>query len=144
MDRMHFIALLDQPFEDGMRHPAEDYLKTILPLDVAGCHNWLTEILTDSYPLRPSLCASILRCIGRLDYDHFGSWGMKTIKNALKNEDFEVRDAAIRALEKWGGDASIEILSKHNDTEGWLREYVEQVIIDLSKEKTDGHSGGKN
>jgi hypothetical protein len=53
----------------------------------------------------------------------------------LSHTDLEVREAAIRALEMWGGQESIEILKAYIDSEriAWLKSYVIQAINDLTK-----------
>lgn len=125
-------ALLDEPIEDGVTHPGEGLIDEALREDSSDCQNWLSQVLVEHYATRPSLCASIVRCIGRLDYDQVRGWGMRVIDDALRNRDAEVREAAIRALEAWGGPAALEMLRRHKDAEAWLNEYVQQVIVDLS------------
>ena len=124
--------LLDEPIEDGVTHPAEGLIDEALRADSSDCQNWLSQVLVEHYPTRLSLCASIVRCIGRLDYDRVRGWGMRVADDALRNRDAEVREAAIRALEAWGGPAAIDMLRRHKDAEVWLNEYVQQVIVDLS------------
>ena len=82
--------------------------------------------------MRPSLSASLLRCIGRLDYTYVKGWGLEVVDDALRHEDPEVREAGIRALESWGGYDSLAMLRRHSDSELWLDTYVQQVILDLS------------
>ncbi len=131
--RSKLIAtLLDEPIEDGVTHPAEHLIDKALRIDSADCQNWLSQALVELYPTRPTLGASIVRCIGRLDYERVGEWGMHVVDDALRNRDVEVREAAIRALEAWGGRAALEMLRGHKDTKDWLNEYVQQVIVDLS------------
>ncbi len=131
--RSKLIAtLLDEPIEDGVAHPGEGLIDEALRAGSSNCQDWLSRVLVEHYPTRPSLCASIVRCIGRLDYDRLRGWGMRVIDDALRNRDVEVREAAIRALEAWGGPVAIEMLRRHKDGEAWLNEYVQQVIVDLS------------
>ncbi len=125
-------ALLDEPIEDGVTHPAEGLIDEALRVDPSDCQNWLSQVLVEHYPTRPSLCASIVRCIGRLNYDRIRGWGMRVIDDALQNRDAEVREATIRALEAWGGPAALKMLRRHEDPVAWLNEYVQQVIVDLS------------
>lgn len=131
--RTKLIAtLLDEPIEDGVTHSAEGLIDEALRADPSDCQNWLSQVLVEQYPTRPSLCASIVRCIGRLDHNRVRGWGMRVIDDALQNRDAEVRDAAICALEAWGGPAALDMLRRHQDAEAWLSEYVQQVIVDLS------------
>lgn len=125
-------TLLDEPIEDGVTHPAEGFIDEALRAGSSDCKRWLSQVLIEYYPVRPSLCASIVRCIGRLDYDRVRRWGMRVVENALQNRDAEVREAAIRAIEAWERPEAIEMLRRHSDAEPWLNEYVQQVIVDLS------------
>lgn len=125
-------TLLDEPIEDGVTHPAEGLIDEALRADSSDWQDWLFQVLVEHYPTRPSLCASIIRCIGRLDYDRVGGWGMRVVDHALRNRDSEIREAAIRALEAWGGREALEMLRHHTDAKAWLNEYAQQVIVDLS------------
>ena len=126
-------TLLDEPIEDGVAHPAESLIDEALCADSSTCQDWLSQVLAEHYLTRPSMYASVVRCIGRLDYDRVGGWGMRVVDHALKNTDAEVREAAIRALEAWEGPRALEMLRRHEDAEPWLDEYVQQVIVDLSR-----------
>lgn len=132
--RSKLIAtLLDEAIEDGVTHPAEQVIDEALRANSSQCRDWLSQALVEYYPTRPSLCASILRCIGRIEYDRVRGWGMHVIDDALQKKDTEVREAAIRGLEAWGGSAAVDMLRRHVDAEAWLNEYVQQVIVDLSE-----------
>ncbi|MCH7840306.1 MAG: hypothetical protein IID38_08745 [Planctomycetes bacterium] len=125
-------ALLDEPIEDGVTHPAEHVIDEALRTNSSECRDWLSRVLVEHYQTRPSISASIVRCIGRLEYDQVGRWGMRVADHALRDKDVEVREAAVRALEAWGGCEALSILRSHSDSLAWLNEYVGQVIVDLS------------
>jgi len=124
--------LLDESIEDGVAHPAEVSINKAFHRSPSACLQTLSQVLRDNYRDRPSLCASVLRCIGRMSFDQAGHWGLKTANEALYHNDVEIRDAAIRALEKWGGNESVRTLRQHRDSEDWLNDYVMQVILDLT------------
>jgi hypothetical protein len=69
-------------------------------------------------------------------YEQVGSWGIAVVKKALRHADVEVRDAAIRALEAWGGNESLQILQLHRDPVGWINNYLLQVIADLTEDRS--------
>jgi len=130
--RRTLVAQLhDEPIEDGVAHPAERLIDDSFRNDSAVCLQTLARTLKDNFLERPSVSASLLRCIGRMSFERVGHWGLKTVTEALYHDDVEVRDAAIRALEKWGGNESVRILRRHRDPEDWLNDYVKQVILDL-------------
>jgi hypothetical protein len=126
-------ALLEAPMEDGITHPAEELIDEALRAGTSDCRDWLSRVLVEHYEARPSISASIVRCVGRLEYDQVGHWGMHVADDALRHEDVEVREAAIRALEDWGGCEALRLLRSHRDSVAWLSEYVSQVIADLSE-----------
>ncbi len=125
-------TLLDEPIEDGVTHPAEGLIDEALRTNPSDYRDWLSQALVEHFPTRPSISASIVRCIGRLESDQVGPWGMHVADDALRHKDVEVREAGVRSLEAWGGREALEILHRHRDSEAWLDEYVKQVIVDLS------------
>lgn len=129
-------ALLDEPIEDGVTHPAEDVIDENLRINSYECRDWLSRAIAEHYQARPSISASIVRCVGRLEYDRVGHWGMQVADDALRHRDVEVREAAVRALEAWGGCEAVGMLRAHRDSVAWLNEYVSQVIVDLSGTKS--------
>lgn len=130
--RRRLIGLLcEEPIEEGVSHPADQLIKESLDADQVTCRDWLSRSLAENLYLRTSIAASILRCIGRLSSGQVGTWGIDVVEKAICSDDAEVRDAAIRALEKWGTDECLLVLRQHRDPEGWLDDYVQQVICDL-------------
>lgn len=125
-------ALLDEPIEDGVTHPAERVIDEALRAHAFECRDGLSRMLVEQYQTRPSVGALIVRCVGRLDYDRVGTWGMRVADDALQHRDVEVREAAVRALEAWGGCEALSMLRSHSDSVAWLSDYINQVIIDLS------------
>jgi len=53
------------------------------------------------------------------------------VLTGLTHEDIQVRDAAVTAAENWEGVDLADILAAHEEKEGWLREYMERVIVNL-------------
>ncbi|MBI4717397.1 MAG: hypothetical protein HY763_06305 [Planctomycetes bacterium] len=124
--------LLDEPVEDCVAHPAEQLLSQAMGMNRSGAQDWLSRLLVETYASRPSLAASILRCVGRLDFGEVGGWGLHVADDALHHSVAEVREAAVRALEAWGDAQGVRILRQHQEKERWLRAYIQQVIVDLS------------
>lgn len=121
-------ALEDEPIEDGVLHPADAFIEATAREDALSCMLCLAQLFGENYASRPGLSASILRCIGRMDYKHAGCLGIFVAESALAHRDAEVREAGIRALEAWNGPKAMSILRDHTDPEGWLVEYVERVL----------------
>lgn len=132
--RNELIAILrDEPIEDGVTHPAEAVIAGVLCKNTSACKNWLSRALEEHKVTHPSLAASIVRCVGRLEYVQVDAWGMGVADDALRHGSVEVREAAVRALEAWGGRKALEMLRNHHDKRPWLDDYVQDVIADLSR-----------
>lgn len=125
--------LIDEPIEDGVSHPAEQLIAQALRDNARVCHDWISEALVEQYRTHPSLGASILRCVGRLRFEQVRGWGLRVVDDALGEQDVEVREAAVRALEAWGGTECLELLERHVDSVPWVNEYVRQVIMDITE-----------
>jgi hypothetical protein len=96
--------LLDQPFEVGESHPAENMLKdTILSLGTQAL-GWLKNVMRENAG-SPAIVSSLLRFFGRLDRNIFGDWGPELIRGAIRDDDIEIREAAVRAVEEWNDPA---------------------------------------
>ncbi len=126
------LSLLNEkPIEDGISHPAESYIEEELESgsDVRELYSWCYKNLRSDCSSR---LTGVLRCIGRLEKKVAGEEGGKLMLEALKNSDVGVREAAIRAFERWGGHDSIDILKKYVKFEpvNWLIDYASKVIED--------------
>jgi hypothetical protein len=121
------------PIEDGYSHPAEELLAAALR-SRTGSEDEIQRIYLE-HRQQPAMAAAILRFLGRLDRSLVGSWGMQMAISSLSHDDLEVREAAVRALEMWGGDDALQALRAYVEAEGvpWLADYTRQVIADLSK-----------
>ena len=119
-----------EPLEDGMEHPAERIIKNTL--QTFEGENTLKFFEKLSFDLeRPSFSASVLRCLSRQENIGSSPWRASLVKTGLTIDNVEIRDAAIQAAESWGGQATIDILKSHRDSEPWLQDYIQDVINDL-------------
>lgn len=126
-------SLESEPIEDGRHHPAERLLADAVTF-APGAAEWIESFVRNTWDRRPALAAALIRCLGRLPGGMTFPWGLGLAADALRHESVEVRDAAVRALEAWGGEAAVAALRVYAPGEhiGWLREYAEQVLGDLT------------
>ena len=123
----------DLPVEDGVRHPAERIIaKSLAQPGEKRAVRWLREFCVDAS--NPSFAASVLRCLARVPCTGSDSWRVGLVRDGLAKNSVEVRDAAIQAAESWGDSELLEVLKAHSETEPWLRQYLNDVIDDLSEE----------
>ena len=121
-----------EPLEDGMNHRAEQTIER-------AAHNipeqdllpMLEELATD--PAQPSVSSGILRCMGTLADLGNPVWKQRVIARALQQDDVEIRDAAVQAAEGWGNPELADTLRAHKEPEPWIRQYIEEVISDLTE-----------
>jgi hypothetical protein len=132
---MTILHLLEvEPIDDGHSHPAEEAMENALKRYKVLAPAWIQAIYLKNFK-RPSAAGGILRCIGRLKDDLVEPWGRSMAIRGLSHPELEVREAAVRALEMWGGQDSVEALKVYIDGEpvAWLKSYASQVINDLTK-----------
>ena len=119
-----------EPLEDGMAHPAEKIIETMLQsIEDIRVFDGLIEFSLDA--AHPNFAASILRCLGRQVCPGTESWRTNLVSSALEMDDAEIRDAAIQAAEFWGGKDIRNALEAHKEPLPWLRDYVSDVVEDL-------------
>ncbi len=125
------MAFAAEPLEDGMPHPAEDMIREALQLaDQWDVLNSLRAVVLDSDS--SSFAASVLRCLGRQPFPGVPSWRADFVQSALASNSLELRDAAAQAAEQWGDSAMREVLEGHSEPVRWLRDYILEVIQDIS------------
>lgn len=130
---MNLLTSLErEPIEDGRRHPGERILADALAHS-PNANLWIESAYYDTAARQPELAAGILRCVGRLPRGLVEPWGLDLAREALSHPDIEVRDAAVRAFEMWGGREALRAVSEYARGESvpWLATYAEQVIADL-------------
>lgn len=125
-------VLEDIPIEDGMQHPADELIERALGSSISRCMEALTRAFGEFCTSRPAMSAAILRCVARVEFAQSGAQGLALAQHALNHDDVELREAAVRAFEAWGGVEALGFLRQHDDPEAWLQEYVRRVVEDLS------------
>lgn len=127
-----YSAFEDEPFENGMGHPADQIIEDALrsSRDERILEHFSALCLDIE---RPSFASSILRCLGRQTEIGNATWRAGLVRDALGLDDIEIRDAAVHAAEFWGGTEIVDTLNSHNEPVPWLRDYIREVIDDLGE-----------
>ena len=130
-DKLHAVFKAD-PLENGFDHPAETIIQAALEATrnqhVLG---WLRAFSLDIAD--PGFASSVLRCLGRLDLPGTSSWRISLVRDALVLDDVEIRDAAAQAADSWADRNLIDVLAAHEEPEGWLRDYIRDIMSDLQE-----------
>ncbi len=122
----------DLPVEDGVGHPAERIIaKALMNAGDKRSIRWLKELCADTS--NPGFAASVLRCLARVPCTGSESWRVGLVRDGLAEDSVEIRDAAIQAAESWADSELLEVLRAHSESEPWLRQYLYDVIDDLSQ-----------
>ncbi len=119
-----------EQLEDGMDHPAERIIGEVLE----STEDQYIFDLFSAFSLdeaHPSFAASVLRCLGRQVHPRTVVWRTDLVRNALRMNNIEIRDAAVQAAELWGDDEMRNILEQHFEPELWLRDYISDVLAEL-------------
>ncbi len=125
-----WAAFEADPFEDGMRHPAEQIIEKALQSgESQRVLEWLRDLSLNA--AHPTFSAEVLRCLGRQTHPGTAAWRARLVRDGLAVDDVEMRDAAIHAAEWWGDPDMQNVLESHSEPEPWLRDYIRDVIDDL-------------
>ena len=125
-------AFEEEPFENGMHHPAvETVTDALMGTEKPKVLTGLEEFSLDSS--RASLAASVLRCLGRQKHPGTESWRAGLVRDGLVARDVFIRDAAVQAAELWGNRGIRTIRLAHSESEPWLRDYVRDVVASLGE-----------
>jgi hypothetical protein len=92
--------------------------------------DWLSGAIADSGWPR-SLAAGLLRLLGRQRIFTVAR-RLRVIQLALSSPAIELRDAGVQAAESWRDPEAVGILRAHAEPCGWLADYIERVIRDLT------------
>ena len=143
-DKDNFVRQLVQSFdqellEDGYFHPSQEIIAQGLISSHDSVSQWLLEIYNDNLKANPSLSASLLKSIGRFDFAEVYPWGFMMASLGILENSVEIRGAAVECLENWSNEQSLEKLKAHVSQEQvpWLRDYISQVIVDISSEQKE-------
>jgi predicted HAD superfamily Cof-like phosphohydrolase len=124
-------TLRAEPVENGVGHHAEELLKSAFmtaPEPTAmRTQSLFTELLGN-----PAVAAGLITCVGRLRFELVRDVAGSLVVGGLAQANVEIREAAIGAIEQWGGKHFVPILEKHIEPETWLATYVDKVLRDLT------------
>ena len=101
--------------------------------NTAIAKEWINNIFL--YQFQDSrVLVGLLQVISHLEYLEIYPQGPTMALAALSHADSEIRECGIRAFENWGTTHSLNVLRSVKCHEGWLQEYVDQVISDIEEE----------
>ena len=120
-------SALAHPIEDGMNHPAENVLlRAVGLMGEQAALQWL-DSHWQSHP-QTRLTATLLTCLGHLDFSGNPGWRAPFVRHALTSDDLEARDAAVTAVDQWGTPALVDLLREHQEPVAYLADYIAEIV----------------
>lgn len=128
------FAINNFDFEFGIKSTLEDVFNKYHNKFGVLCIEWLSKLLIKNI-YDDKIVLGVMLLLSRLNPDDFGALGETMIFNALYVvNNLEVKEAAIRVIEKWNAVELIETLKSINfEANHWLENYKLTVIQDLSE-----------
>ena len=123
-------AFDSDPLESGLQHPAEMIIAQSLNDDTdQRAFDWVRSFCLGVSA--PAFAASVLRCLGRLESPGDAESRRALVREALRLENVEIRDAAAQAADSWSDAGLIGVLQAHVEPEAWLQDYIREILADL-------------
>lgn len=121
------VALLRaSPVEEMRTHPGETILANLFDAFAWFTMTWLRGQRAAAFPL-----ADLILLCGRIK-PRDDEWRARMIDDWLRSSNIEIRDAATKAAELWGGERVLESLSSHRESVPWLANYIADVLEEHS------------
>ena len=132
--RSRLINVLEEkPVEDEIPHDAERIIHEALEKFPKYTPIWIFNAFVQTLE-HPSLTVGLLQSVGWLDYNLIKDIAESLVINGLANPNFEVREAAIGAVEQWEKKELLGILRYHKEPESLLAKYIEQVVGEIEED----------
>ncbi len=122
--------LLASEHADDELSAATELIASALSVPDSRVSMWIQSFFLENIT-NTGLASDILCAMGHLPRRLVEPWGYTMVIAALGQPSIRVRDAAVRALERWGGTTAIRILADHAESAPWLRRYIDGVLSDL-------------
>jgi hypothetical protein len=126
-------CFIEEDFEFGFISRSELIIRKQFSINALATRNWLNELFIKNFKTEKILLG-LLRILGRFEEEIIFPQGQTMALAALVHENNEIKELGIRAFENWNSINSLEVLKKVNIESKWLKDYLIQVIDDLTKE----------
>jgi hypothetical protein len=124
-------SLKAAPIEAGMDHACDGRLDAAFRAPDAD--DAFRALADEVFSQKAGVPASdLLLCLSRHDRGAVED-RVALVKCALRSQDIALRDAGARAAESWGGRELMQVLAEHIEAEGWLQDYITDVIAELGE-----------
>ena len=122
-------AFSDEPVMDGMCHIGEEVLdlavyETSLGNGVTDLIKRLALDVSDDF-----MASGIIYYLGRMHiHSSLNTWRDELIKDALKSENFFIREAGLAASEACLNQDLYDVLKLHKDSNGFMQSFADDLV----------------
>ena len=127
------LSLQREPVEAGQVGEADRIVEGAIKVNRLATLAWLNSLFIEKFD-SPSLAADILLLVGRLPYATSMPTGVTMAVGALSHREAIVKEAAIRAFERWANAESLRVLENVSLEIKWLSDYLECVKSDIREQ----------
>jgi len=131
-ERLYIEIFRSDEIESGMESNCEKYFRKELDLNRLLAVNALNHVYLSNHN-NEQILLSILSVISHIDFDEIYPLGPIIALASLSHKSEEIKEYAIRAFENWESPDSLDTLKSFEVREGWLREYLDDVIALLER-----------
>lgn len=120
--------------EDGFTHPGQRIIEDLLSISIDGLM-CIREFFDERLGV-VSVTVRLLKCLGHIEYNKLRNIASYIVRQGLSSSNTEIREASVRAIELWGSQDLVIVLTDFvsKETSPWLVNYINGVISDLSIE----------
>lgn len=114
--------------ESGFIHESEKLIESEFSKHIEFVEYWFKKRWNK---IDDDFKEKLIRCIGKLPFCLVSAYVLNCIEKSMYNENIEIRDAAVNALEMWGNEESVNLLRNHKEMVPWLKCHINRVINEI-------------
>lgn len=119
--------------EYGIKSEGEKLIREQIENNPTVALNWISDLYISSFN-DDKILIGLIKIIGNIEESVISSVGQIIALASLSHRNNEIKELGVRAFENWASPKSHSVLSNLNVGQGWLQDYVNQVVKDLEKE----------
>lgn len=128
------VSLLKyEDVEYGIKSEGEKIIREQIENNCIVALNWINDLYIRFFN-DEKILTGLVKIIGNIEENKISSVGQLIALASLSHKNNEIKELGVRAFENWASPKSYSILSNLNVGDGWLQEYINQVVKDLEKE----------
>lgn len=119
--------------EYGVKSEGEKLIREQIENNCSVALNWISDLYISSFN-DDKILIGLIKIIGNIEESTISSVGQVIALASLSHKNNEIKELGVRAFENWASPKSYSVLSNLNVGQGWLQDYINQVVKDLEKE----------